>query len=122
MSRADSRAWVGVVLAGTVLTYVGCSSSKSTAPGSGAAAPSRTTASHGTAAAKSEEGDGPKSSKLLANWPKPRAVLVVTGQMDGYLEPCGCTQGQQGGLIRRLDFVERLRARTGPWHSSTWAA
>ena len=40
MSRADSRAWLGVVLAGTVLAYVGCSTSKSTAPGSGAAAPS----------------------------------------------------------------------------------
>jgi hypothetical protein len=63
---------------------------------------------------KSEEGDGSKSSKLLANWPKPRAVLVITGEMDGYLEPCGCTQPQQGGLIRRLDFVERLRAQNWP--------
>ena len=34
--------------------------------------------------------------------------------MDGYLEPCGCTQGQQGGLIRRLDFVDRLRAENWP--------
>ena len=34
--------------------------------------------------------------------------------MDGYLEPCGCTQGQLGGLIRRLDFVDRLRAEKLP--------
>jgi hypothetical protein len=114
MSRADSRAWVGVVLAGTVLTYVGCSSSKSTAPGPGAAPPSRNPSSAGAVVAKSEEGDGQNSSKLLANWPKPRAVLVITGQMDNYLEPCGCTQPQQGGLIRRLDFVERLRAQNWP--------
>jgi len=85
MSRADSRAWVGVVLAGAVLTYVGCSSSKPTAPASGAAAASHNPASTG-ATAKSEEGDGQKSGKLLANWPTPRAVLLITGQMDGYLE------------------------------------
>jgi cytochrome c554/c'-like protein len=114
MTRADLRAWLGVVLAGTVLAYVGCSTSKSTAPGSGAAPPSHNSASAGAAAAKSEAGDGSKSSKLLANWPKPRAVLVITGQMDGYLEPCGCTQPQQGGLIRRLDFVDRLRAQNWP--------
>ncbi len=34
--------------------------------------------------------------------------------MDGYLEPCGCTQGQLGGLIRRSDFVERLKAQNWP--------
>ena len=41
-------------------------------------------------------------------------MLVITGQMDGYLEPCGCTQGQLGGLIRRLDFLERLKAQNWP--------
>jgi hypothetical protein len=34
--------------------------------------------------------------------------------MDGYLEPCGCAQGQLGGLIRRLDFVDKLRAQNLP--------
>ena len=34
--------------------------------------------------------------------------------MDGYLEPCGCTQGQLGGLIRRFDFVQRLKAQNWP--------
>jgi hypothetical protein len=41
-------------------------------------------------------------------------VLIITGQMDGYLEPCGCTQGQLGGLIRRFDFIERLKAQKWP--------
>ena len=35
--------------------------------------------------------------------------------MDGYLEPCGCSQGQLGGLIRRLDFVDRLKAQNWPF-------
>ena len=55
-----------------------------------------------------------RSSKLLADWPTPRGVLVISGQMDGYLEPCGCTQGQLGGLIRRFDFVQRLKAQNWP--------
>jgi hypothetical protein len=39
---------------------------------------------------------------------------VISGQQDGYLEPCGCAEGQYGGLIRRYDFVERLRKQNGP--------
>jgi hypothetical protein len=41
-------------------------------------------------------------------------VLVISGQMIGYLEPCGCTQGQVGGLVRRLDFVDGLRGQNWP--------
>jgi hypothetical protein len=58
--------------------------------------------------------DAAASGKLLANWPAPHAVLVISGEMDGYLEPCGCTLGQMGGLLRRFDFVERLRAQKWP--------
>ena len=25
------------------------------------------------------------------DWPMPQAVVVVTGELDGYIEPCGCT-------------------------------
>ncbi len=34
--------------------------------------------------------------------------------MDGYLEPCGCTEGQIGGLLRRYDFLERLHKQNWP--------
>ncbi|ADV62943.1 5'-nucleotidase/2' 3'-cyclic phosphodiesterase esterase-like protein [Isosphaera pallida ATCC 43644] len=47
---------------------------------------------------------------LPADWPVPAVALTLTGQTDGYLEPCGCTDLKKGGLGRRLDLVARLRA------------
>jgi hypothetical protein len=38
-------------------------------------------------------------------------VLLVSGEQDGYQEPCGCSEEQIGGLIRRYDFVERLHTQ-----------
>ena len=107
MSQFPKRACLGVLLAVTVLTYIGCSSSTSTT-----SAPS--TASTSARPAAASGGESVQSGKLLADWPTPRGVLVISGQMDGYLEPCGCTQGQLGGLIRRFDFVERLKAQNWP--------
>jgi hypothetical protein len=112
MTRVDLRAWSGLLLAGTILTYVGCSSSTSTASKTGSSSNSASTAAPTPAAAPAADAEGGKSGKLFANWPKSlAAVLVVSGQMDGYLEPCGCTKGQLGGLIRRYEFVERLRSQ-----------
>ena len=53
---------------------------------------------------------------LFANWPQPRAVLVITGQQQGYVEPCGCTGlvNQKGGLARRFTFLQELRERGWP--------
>lgn len=116
MTRVDLRAWAGVVLAGTILTYIGCSSSGPADSNPGSIPPPPRAAAALPAPAHGAEppsADAGKPGKLFANWPKSlAAVLVVSGQMDGYLEPCGCTQGQQGGLIRRYEFVERLRAQT----------
>ncbi|MGL5094335.1 MAG: multiheme c-type cytochrome, partial [Planctomycetia bacterium] len=67
--------------------------------------------------------DGPKDAKtekqaaaesrapLFGAWPeqKPSAVLVLTGEMHGYLRPCGCSEGQMGGLARRGGFLKYLR-------------
>lgn len=50
-------------------------------------------------------GDG----ELFDGWSEPAAVLVFSGQQHGYLEPCGCTAGQVGGLARRTDLVRMLR-------------
>jgi hypothetical protein len=96
-----------VLLAATVLVYVGCSSSSQPVAGTSGSA-SQTA---GSVPNPGAGGDAAKSGKLLADWPRPQALLIITGQMDGYLEPCGCTQGQQGGLIRRLDLLERLQAQ-----------
>ena len=56
-----------------------------------------------------DEGGG----KLMAHWPTDRleGALIFTGQMFGYLEPCGCAAGQKGGLVRRATFIERLEAQ-----------
>src|SRR5262249_36805104 len=50
---------------------------------------------------------------LFDKWPqdrKPDLVLVVTGQMYGYLQKCGCSSPQKGGLERRYKFIESLKA------------
>lgn len=54
--------------------------------------------------------------KKFAAWSKtpPAAVLVVSGEQNGYLQPCGCTDGQLGGLGRRYDLIEKLRAKGWP--------
>jgi hypothetical protein len=52
--------------------------------------------------------------KLFATWPpnvKPDAVLVLSGQTFGFLQPCGCTRPQKGGLERRANFIAQIRAK-----------
>src|SRR5580692_9433932 len=38
--------------------------------------------------------------EVFPNWPKDRKpdfVIVITGQTDGYLQKCGCSDTQKGG-------------------------
>ncbi|NND96916.1 MAG: cytochrome C554 [Pirellulaceae bacterium] len=44
-------------------------------------------------------------------WPKPDVTLFVTGQQNGYIEPCGCTglEKQKGGVARRFTLMKQLR-------------
>jgi len=53
-----------------------------------------------------------RNGGVFAGWAKPAAVLVVTGELDGYIEPCGCTgkENQKGGLSRRRNFLAALEA------------
>jgi hypothetical protein len=54
---------------------------------------------------------------LFGTWPadqKPDAVIVFSGQTFGYLQPCGCSRPQMGGLERRAVFIERLKAKGWP--------
>jgi hypothetical protein len=52
---------------------------------------------------------------LFAGWPEPKFVLFVTGQQQGYIEPCGCTglENQKGGLARRDSLLRELREKRG---------
>jgi Cytochrome c554 and c-prime len=47
----------------------------------------------------------------FANWEKPLVAIVVSGQMHGYINPCGCSSPQNGGLERRYNFIESLKAK-----------
>ena len=46
-----------------------------------------------------------------STWSTPAVTLVVTGQQNGYLEPCGCTglDRQKGGVARRFTLLRQLR-------------
>jgi hypothetical protein len=40
--------------------------------------------------------------------PKP-ALLIISGDTDGWIVPCGCTANQSGGLLRRGTYLSDLR-------------
>lgn len=68
--------------------------------------------SDGTPPAPSIDGE-----KLFASWPantKPDAVLILSGQTFGFLQPCGCTRPQKGGLERRANLINQMRAKGWP--------
>lgn len=104
MNGRDCRPWVSLALCTAALIYVGCSRSDGTNPAE-VAAPN---------ASSSGAADQSSSGKPLANLGNPAAVLIVTGEQNGYMEPCGCTEDQSGGLIRRFDLVERIHGQNWP--------
>ena len=103
-TSAGPRSWAGltILLFAAVVAAGGCSSgpTDSSVPeprGGGRAAGAR-----------------PSSGNILADMGQPAMVLVVSGRLDGYLEPCGCAKGKTGGLIRRAEFIERLHEQHWP--------
>ena len=61
-----------------------------------------------------EEQDWPPDSQIdddYAKWQKPLVAIVVSGQMHGYTDPCGCTKPQYGGLTRRYNFIQSLKEK-----------
>lgn len=93
---------VAVALSLAVLVVVGCTGRTPPA----AAVPSSGSADADAQAAAAKTGD----PKPLANFPDDLAgVLLISGEMIGYTEPCGCTSGQSGGLIRRLILTDLIR-------------
>src|SRR4029077_2171819 len=51
------------------------------------------------------------NGEVFVDWPKPDVLLVLTGEQDGYLEPCGCAglENQKGGMKRRYTFLKQLK-------------
>lgn len=54
-----------------------------------------------------------RNQDIAKGWPEPQAVIFVSGQQHGYIEPCGCTglENQNGGLIRRDTLLTSLKQR-----------
>lgn len=52
--------------------------------------------------------------RIFRGWPRPDLALVVSGQQFGFLQPCGCSRPQLGGLARRYNLIQQLKARGWP--------
>ncbi|MFN7965168.1 MAG: multiheme c-type cytochrome [Acidobacteriota bacterium] len=55
-----------------------------------------------------EARSAPSSSDVAE---QPRAVLLVTGAVEGYLDQCGCPKNPMGGLSKRAGYLVGLRRR-----------
>ncbi|MGH7223212.1 MAG: multiheme c-type cytochrome, partial [Gemmataceae bacterium] len=53
-------------------------------------------------------------ARLFQGWGKPDFVVVLSAQQHGYMLPCGCSEPQVGGLERRYNFIQLLKARGWP--------
>src|SRR5438552_2331167 len=59
-------------------------------------------------------GDVLAKLNLFKNWEKPDLVIVLSGEQHGYLQACGCTEPQYGGLTRRYNLFQALWHRGWP--------
>jgi hypothetical protein len=53
-------------------------------------------------------------SPYFRGWGTPDMAIVLSGQMHGYLQPCGCSDPQKGGLSRRYNFIQSLKTKGWP--------
>ena len=59
-------------------------------------------------------GERPGAKKLFEGWEAPAVALMLTGELHGYIEPCGCSVNQLGGLSRRADLLRQIDERGWP--------
>jgi hypothetical protein len=52
-------------------------------------------------------------ARLFPSWGKPDFVLVLSAQEHGYMLPCGCSDPQIGGLVRRYNFLQLIKKEKG---------
>jgi hypothetical protein len=112
MNCPFSRAALVAALVGAVALSFGCFSSDRGV----AATPTTPTTdpSPSLTSAPPQEKAPPKPRPAIFPNEKPAAFLVLSGQMYGYLQPCGCSRPQVGGLERRFELVRDLCARGVP--------
>jgi hypothetical protein len=51
---------------------------------------------------------------MLDGWQKPALAIVFSGEQHGYMEPCGCSITQSGGLSRRADCFRQIAEKGWP--------
>ena len=51
--------------------------------------------------------------ELFKRWgaAKPDLAIVISGQTYGFLQPCGCSEPQLGGLTRRYNLIQMLKRK-----------
>lgn len=64
-----------------------------------------------TSATKPKSAPPADAKPLLKDWAEPKLAIVVSGEIHGYFEPCGCTENQSGGMSRRADLVSKMQDR-----------
>lgn len=103
MSR---KSWVlaGLLLS-TPLAVVGVTS----IAGCGNSVPPKNTIEGGKPVTPTTVAVAPPPEAAFKKWSKPAAVLVLSGEQHGYLEPCGCSDTQSGGVSRRADLFRQIR-------------
>lgn len=103
-----SRAWTCAVVTAFAFAVLsaGCSPPVTVKGPKNNAVKSESAAADSSA---SDESENPKP--FCAGWDKPVLTFAVTGQMHGYLEPCGCAEPQYGGIARRADLLRQLKER-----------
>lgn len=52
-----------------------------------------------------------KVEPLLENWGTPKIAFVMTGEQHGYMEPCGCSDTQSGGIGRRDHLFQKIKEK-----------
>lgn len=117
------RPWPAPALLVALLLLSGCNDPPAGSTPAGSTPPGPSTAvGEGGEAAEGYPDHGPPPDPVVLNgpifeqWPKPLLALVITGEQDGYLEPCGCAgrDNQKGGLMRRYSLLAQRRAEGWP--------
>jgi hypothetical protein len=58
---------------------------------------------------------GNETDTSLNETSEPAINIIFTGEENGYLEPCGCSEKELGGLPRRHSLINLLRERDENW-------
>ena len=113
MTPTPIRALATVGLVAAALLYVGCTG-RDRETGTGKERTSKEVDKTSEAAPKTKPSTNAPGNPMFAAWPQPLAAIMISGEQLGYLEPCGCTEGQAGGLLRRYELAGRIR-NTQKW-------